>query len=312
MAQPYCLSLHGGAGAFARDAEETPIGRQKLSALSEALGLGVAVLRAGGAALQAVVAAVQALEDAAVFNAGRGSVLRADGLVEMDASVMCGASARAGAVASVRRLQHPVAAALHLLQDGPEVMLCGAPADERGAAVGLATRPRDHFVTAQRRTQWLSARAQGGMRLAYESAMPLTDPSGEGQTVGAVALDRMGHLAAATSTGGLTNAASGRVGDSPILGAGTWASERCAVSATGDGEVFLRAGFAHGIDARLHHAGEVLQVAVRAGLDRVAELCGAGGCVAVDCNGLVSMQFNTAGMARAFENHRGERQVALL
>lgn len=313
MAQPYCLSLHGGAGAFARGEEQTGVGRRKLSALADALGRGMSVLRAGGEALAAVVEAVQVLEAAEVFNAGRGSVLRADGLAEMDASVMCGASARAGAVIGVRSLRHPVLAALHLLQQGPEVALHGAAADVRGAAAGLPTAPRDYFVTAQRRTQWLRAKAQGGTQLAYEGAgLADPDPRGEGQTVGAVALDQRGRLAAATSTGGLTNAASGRVGDSPILGAGTWASERCAVSATGDGEVFLRAAFAHEVDARLRLGGEGLETAVRAALDRVAALRGAGGCVAVDSRGAVSMRFNTSGMARAFENHRGERQLGLL
>ena len=317
MAEHFCLAVHGGAGLFLDDAEKSERGRAQLSALATALAAGIAKLRASESALSAVIAAVEVLEDAADFNAGRGSVLRSDGGVEMDASIMCGDSGRAGAVAGVRTLSHPVAAAGLLLEADAEVLLYGAAADARGAAAGLATRPREYFVTANRRTQWLRAQARGGVRLEYESSQlhggrPTADPSGAGQTVGAVALDRHGHLAAATSTGGLTNAPSGRVGDSPIIGAGTWAGSICAISATGDGEKFVRAAFAHDIHARMEYGGQALHVAADAALSHVTALGGAGGCVAIDHLGRVAMPFTTPGMARACENHRGERLVALL
>ncbi len=273
--------------------------------MSRALECGAAVLLAGGPALDAVVEAVRVLEDSSVFNAARGAVLRGDGGVYLDASVMSGQGRRAGAVALARTPQNPIRLARAVLERGREVLLVGAPADRLAAELGHVTQPQEYFVTEYRREQLERL-------LAREMPMAASDDVA-GQTVGAVALDVDGHLAAATSTGGTTNADVGRVGDSPIIGAGTWADDAtCAVSATGVGEFFIRSAFAHEVHARIAHAGADLDTAVRAALARVQQLGGQGGCVAVDLAGNVSLPFSTLAMPRAYLRSSGERAVHVL
>jgi beta-aspartyl-peptidase (threonine type) len=286
--------------------------------LSLALDVGAALLASGGSALDAVVAAVTVLEDSRVFNAARGSVLRRDGSVRMDASVMCGRTQRAGAVSLVRSTRNPVRLARALLEREQEVLLAGAEADELAAELGLEQRPPEYFITDYRLRQLerLRGRAPEGEADTGggDPASPDTDSrEEEGQTVGAVAWDRAGQLAAATSTGGTTNARTSRIGDSPILGAGTWASdESCAVSATGAGEFFLRAAFAHEVHARVALQGLALDAAARQALSRVVKLGGQGGCVAIDREGHVSTPFTTLAMPRAFQTPSGERRIWIL
>lgn len=273
------IAVHGGAGPV-RPGED---GRREArrAALAESLQTGLAILLAGGAAVDAAVAAVEILEDAEEFNAGRGSVLTATGTVEMDAAVADGAG-RAGAVAAVSGIRHPVAAARAVMADGRHVLLAGPAAADFARAAGLALEAPEWFVTERRRRD-----AEG------------VDPGGS--TVGAVTLDRDGHLAAATSTGGRAGQLPGRVGDSPIIGAGTGADDRtCAVSATGDGEAFLQASFAHEVDAQIRLAGCDLDEACRRALARVEALGGAGGCVALDGHGRVAMPFTTPMMYRGW------------
>lgn len=278
-----------------------------------ALDRGTEALARGGSALDAVEAAVSALEDSPAFNAGRGSVLRSDGGVRMDASVMLGEGQRAGAVSLVQTVQNPVQLARRLMERGREVLLVGADAEGLARSAGLSLRAPEWFVTPHRAQQLERLRSRGG-EMALDHDVPATDASSEeGQTVGAVALDARGHLAAATSTGGMTNAVPGRVGDSPIVGAGTWASDgTCAVSATGSGEFFIRAAFAHGVHARMKWGGRDLDGATRAALEEVVSLGGDGGCVAVDAEGHVSMPFTTLAMPRACQLKTGERQVFVL
>jgi beta-aspartyl-peptidase (threonine type) len=265
--------------------------------LALALESGASVLERGGPALEAVVAAVQVLEDSRVFNAARGAVLRRDGSARLDASVMCGATQRAAGVCLVRRVQNPVRLARALLEREQEVLLCGDEADQLAAQLGLPLQPPEYFITDYRR----------------EQLARLHERAEEGQTVGAVALDAAGHLAAATSTGGTTNARVGRIGDSPILGAGTWASDQsCAVSATGAGEYFLRAAFAHDVHARRLWQGTSLEAAARAALANVARLGGHGGCVAIDQQGNIAAPFDTLAMPRAWLDRSGQRQVWVL
>lgn len=284
-------------------------GQEKVKVLNQALDAGLAILRAGGTALSAVEASVMVLEDAPVFNAGRGSVLRSDGSVRMDASLMCGHTLRAGAVASVTTVQHPVRLARWLAEDGRHVMLLGEEAEALAARVGHAVRKREYFITAERQEQLERLACLGGVALDHD----VDDVVQEGQTVGAVALDTLGHLAAATSTGGLTNAAPGRVGDTPILGAGTWADDRsCAVSATGDGEFFIRTGFAHQVHGRCLYGHQNLSQSVTHALGQVGELGGKGGCIALNRAGHVVAPFTTTGMARAFVDGQGQRLVALV
>ncbi len=270
------IAVHGGAGGFGEELRERA--SEFHSGLSTALAAGAAALDAGGGAVDAVRAAVMALEDFPLFNAGHGAALCDDGSVELSASAMRGHDQAAGAVALLRRTRHPVAAAAALL-DEPEVMLAGERADAFAAALGLEQDDPSEFVTERQRRR-LAARVQGG-----------------GQTVGAVCLDASGLLAAATSTGGLHGQRPGRVGDSPVIGAGTWADRQVAVSCTGQGEAFVRAGAAR-LLAALVAQGVALDAAASAVLDAVGECDGDGGLIAVDARGEVVLPFSTDAMPR--------------
>ena len=279
-------------------------GAEMRRALAESLAAGLEVLVGGGTAVDAVVAAVVVLEDCPVLNAGRGSVLRSNGEVQLDASVMDGRDRGVGAVAAVRGLRNPVCAAREVLYHSRHVLLVGAGAEAFARERGLETEPPEYFVTEARRRQLESARRADETRLDHDSAV--------GGTVGAVALDAEGHLASATSTGGMTNAAPSRVGDTPVVGAGFWADDAtCAVSATGGGEFFVRAAFSHEVDAGLRLAGLSLDEACARALERVRELEGNGGCVAVDARGLVSLPCTTLAMPRGFARADSLPRVAL-
>jgi len=265
-----------------------------MAGLQRALEAGYEVLKAGRPSLDAVTAAVVALEDDPLFNAGRGAVYAADGKHELDASIMEGATLRAGAVAAVSRIKNPVLAARAVMEKSPHVLLAGRGAEVFAKRHHLAFAPASYFHTEAR----LAALKRGLKR--------------HHGTVGAVALDLEGNLAAATSTGGYTGKLPGRVGDSPIIGAGTYADNAsCAVSGTGWGEAFIRVALAHEVCARMRHRGESLQVAARSALARIARLGGDGGLVAVDRSGNVAMPFNSQGMLRACVNRDGKRVVAI-
>ena len=332
---PFALALHGGAGAL--PASRVPAERiaEMRQDLARALEHGRDVLARGGGALDAVVAATLVLEDSRVFNAGRGAVLRSDGSARLDASVMSGAGRRAGAVCLVRAAKNPIRLARYVLDRGREVLIAGEDADRLAQEGGLELATPDYFVTDYRREQLERLTARGAVALDHDepgassapatlppagppSANPPGEVSGgagtdEGQTVGAVALDSHGHVAAATSTGGMTNARPGRVGDSPIIGAGTWAcNTTAAVSATGSGEYFVRAAFAHEVHARLRWGGDDLEAATREALALVVGLGGRGGCVAVDRRGRIVTPFTTEAMPRAFCTESSERHVYVL
>jgi beta-aspartyl-peptidase (threonine type) len=275
------LVIHGGAGR----APEDPAARADAErALAAALAAGGAILDAGGAALDAVDAAVASMERSGCFNAGRGAVADRDGGVSLDAAIMDGATRAAGAVAAVSRVAVAIAAARLVMERTPHVLLAGPAADAFALAAGAPPAGAGTFLHAR---------------------------ASEAGTVGAVALDAAGRLAAATATGGVTGKLPGRVGDSPLLGAGTWADARCAVSATGSGEHFIRAGFA----AQLAHgraAGLPLGEAARRALADVVTLGGYGGCIAVDAEGHVATPFSTAAMYRGIlERGRPPRVAAL-
>jgi beta-aspartyl-peptidase (threonine type) len=290
MSSSWTLALHGGAGTIARATMSDAARAAHLGALHAALEAGAAILRGGGSAEEAVVAAVLALEDCPLFNAGHGSTLTAAGTVEMDAALML-SSGRAGAVTGVTRLRNPILAARAVMRADGAVLLAGPGADAFGEAQGLATAPPGYFETPQRRAQLLAAQRAGAMALDHDG--------GRMGTVGAVARDRAGRLAAATSTGGMTNKPPGRVGDSPILGAGTWADPTVAVSCTGTGEAFLRVAAAHEVSARMRLGGEPLDVAAGQVIRReVPAAGGRGGLVAVDARGNAALPFGTEGMYR--------------
>jgi L-asparaginase / beta-aspartyl-peptidase len=315
---PYALAIHGGAGALALGRVPSDRLAEMHRDLSAALEQGIAVLERGGGALDAVVCAVGVLEDSRVFNAARGAVLRRDGGVRLDASVMSGKDRSAGAVTLVRTVRNPVHLARAVLERGREVLLAGADADRLALELGLATEPASYFVMdyrlEQKRRLDAAASEREGTRTSSDRGVTGPgDPDQEGQTVGAVALDAHGHLAAATSTGGVTNAEPGRIGDSPIVGAGTWASdESCAVSGTGAGEFFIRSAFAHEVHGRMVWAGSSLELATRAALDQVVALGGHGGCVAIDRAGNLVAPFTTLAMPRAYQSRGGEPHVYVL
>jgi len=299
------LVVHGGAGDTPRSALSSDQRRALEEGLVGALREGQRVLIAGGSALEAVLASVVALEDAEAFNAGRGSVLRDDGSVSMDASVMWGADRSAGGVTGVRRVRNPVRVAELVRRSGRHVLLSGLGADALAEREGLELASPEYFVTEPRRAQLRRAQARGAQEL---------DVAGDatGSTVGAVALDRAGHLAAATSTGGMTNSLQTRIGDSPLPGAGTWADDAsCAISATGEGEFFVRSAFAHEVDANVRLAGLAIAEACTRALDRVREIGGRGGCVAVDRLGQVALPFLTQTMPRGQVSGDAEPRIAL-
>jgi L-asparaginase / beta-aspartyl-peptidase len=288
------IALHGGAGTL-RKADMTA-SRASLyrKALGEALEAGSTVLQNGGTALDAVTAAVVSMEDSPLFNAGRGAVYNADGRHELDAAIMDGKHLRAGAVACVERIRNPVLAARAVMEHSRHVLLAGKGAERFAGKQGLRMVNQKYFGTAAR----LEA-----LRRNLQS---------HHGTVGAVALDRDGNLAAATSTGGYTGKLPGRIGDSPLVGAGTYADNRaCAVSGTGLGEAFIRALVAYDVAARVRYRRESLASAARAALASVARLGGDGGLVAVDRRGSVAMPFNSQGMYRACIDRRGKRTIAI-
>lgn len=289
------LVLHGGAGTIRRDTLTPEKADAYHAGIRTALAAGYAVLRAGGAALDAVVATVMELEENPLFNAGRGAVYTTDETHEMDAAVMDGRSGNAGAVAGICGPRHPVLAARAVMEHSPHVFLAGAGAMRFCRDQGLEFMDPAWFGTEAR----LDALRREMERRARGAADTRDDSDRHG-TVGAVALDAAGHLAAATSTGGITAKTPGRVGDSPVIGAGTWADDAtCAISATGQGELFIRVAAAHEISSRMRWGGQSLEAAAADVIDNVlAPIGGDGGLIAVDRRGNVVLPFNCAGMYR--------------
>lgn len=298
------IAIHGGAGVISR-ASMTPESEAAYRRdLESALDAGYAVLARGGSGLDAVTTAVRILEDSPLFNAGRGAVFNHEGINELDASIMDGKDLKAGAVAGVRHVRNPVLLARAVMEDSPHVMLTGTGAEEFALERGIELVPRSYFFTERRWNQL--ERARKGDRL---SAADL----GYYGTVGAVARDQQGNLAAATSTGGMTNKRWGRVGDSPVIGAGNYADNRsCAVSATGSGEYFIRSVLAHEIAALIRHRGLDAATAAREAVSQsLAGIGGDGGVIVIDHAGRIAMEFNTEGMFRGARDASGRREVSI-
>jgi isoaspartyl peptidase/L-asparaginase-like protein (Ntn-hydrolase superfamily) len=275
--------------------------------LRDALASGHAVLAGGGSALDAVTAAVMSLEDDPLFNAGHGSVFNAEGELEMDAAVMVGSDRRAGAIAGLCGPRNPVLAARAVMEQSEHVFLAGPGAQAFCRTAGLQHEAPEYFRTKRR---WDALQAE--LERRRSGAQDDGDDSRKHGTVGAVALDSHGHLAAATSTGGITAKKAGRVGDSPVIGAGTFADDAtCAVSATGQGEIFIRYAVAHEISARMRWAGQSLSEAAEAIIAEIAPVGGSGGLVAVDAKGNVSLPFNSSGMYRGVVRGDGAMKTAI-
>lgn len=292
------LVIHGGSGSMQRGGLAARLDEAGRAGLHAALDAGEAILAAGGTALDAVEAASRVLEEDPCFNAGRGSVLAFDGHVELDASIMDGSDRRCGAVAGLRSTRAPISAARAVMEQSPHVLMSYEGADDFACETGLEQVPNRWFVTPERRRQLEELLAQGG---AFDADIKYG-------TVGAVAVDAAGHVAAATSTGGLTAKRWGRIGDSPLIGAGTYADDRAAaVSATGLGEVFIRAAAAHELCARVRMSGAELQEALDGVLADVQALGGNGGLIAVAPSGEAAWGFTTPGMYRGMVGPEGRR-----
>jgi L-asparaginase / beta-aspartyl-peptidase len=299
------LAIHGGAGTLPRADMGAAAELKYRAGLKQAIDAGFAVLQAGGTSLDAVTRAVVALEDNPLFNAGRGAVFTWDGRNELDASIMDGSSLMAGAVCGLTRIKNPIELARAVMEQSQYVMLSGAGAEDFALSRGFSFVPQSYFYTPERWHQLERIKA-GDTGL---SALTISHVG----TVGAVALDSHGQLAAATSTGGMTGKRFQRIGDSPIIGAGTYADNRsCAVSATGHGEVFIRAAVAHDICSRMRFGGRRLGQAVReVVLEELTALHGEGGVIAIDARGEIAAEFNSEGMFRASRRDTEDAQIAI-
>jgi L-asparaginase / beta-aspartyl-peptidase len=296
------MVIHGGAGTIERSQMTAENEEAHRAGLEQALKAGYDVLQRGGSSLDAVEAAIHVLEDNPLFNAGKGAVFTHEGTNELDASIMDGRRLNAGAVANLRHIRNPISLARLVMEKSPYVMLVGAGAEAFAKKMGTKFVDQKYFYTDER---WQS------LQKLKSSPVPVSDKDRHG-TVGAVALDKAGDLAAGTSTGGTTNKEFGRVGDSPIIGAGTYANNRtCAVSCTGDGEYFIRSVVAYDISAMMEYKGMPVQAAAQAAIDKVGKLGGAGGIIAIDKQGNFAMPFNTSGMYRGKVDADGRISVEI-
>jgi beta-aspartyl-peptidase (threonine type) len=307
----FALAIHGGAGTIERGKMTAEKEREYRAGLENSLRAGHDILEHGGSSLDAAEAAVRVLEDDPHFNAGRGAVFTSAGTNELDAAIMDGKTLKAGAVANLRHIKNPISLARMVMDKSRHVFLAGEGAETFAKGNGVELVDQKYFFTRERweALEKIRAAEKGGG--SGDKQFVITDQDWHG-TVGAVALDKNGNLAAATSTGGTTNKLPGRVGDSPIIGGGTYANNAtCAISATGDGEYFIRATVAHDISALMEYRGMKLADAARTVLDKVAKLGGSGGVIAVDRDGNVALPFNSAGMYRGYVDVGGKQVVEI-
>ncbi len=297
----FAIAIHGGAGTIEKSNMTPALEKQYRKELESALQTGYGLLEAGGSALDAVVSVIATLEDSPLFNAGKGAVFTSDGHHELDAAIMDGKTLNAGAVAAVKRIKNPILLARAVMDKSPHVMLMGNGAETFAREQGFSFVENDYFYTEKRFKYWQKVK---------EGATGEAEKHG---TVGCVALDKNGNLAAGTSTGGTTNKRFGRVGDSPIIGAGTYASNAtCAVSATGHGEDFIRAVVAYQIGARMAWQGQSLEKAATTTIQEdLTKIGGSGGVIAMDNNGTIAMPFNTSGMYRGYVNTDGKMEILI-
>lgn len=305
-AGPVAIAIHAGAGSMSREEFSPEMDTKIRARLEQAVRAGHEVLTSGGSSLDAVSKAVTILEDAPFFNAGRGAVFNSEGRNELDASIMDGKTLNAGAIAGVHNVRNPVLLARKVMTESIHVMLAGEGAEAFAHEQGIVFEDDAYFRTERRWQQLQEAKAR-------ETAQAPRTPESWLSTVGAVALDGQGNLAAATSTGGMTNKRWGRIGDVPVIGAGTYADNAsCAVSATGHGEYFIRATVARDICARIEYTGASLQEAAdQVVMQKLVEMGGRGGVIAVDPQGNLSLTFNTSGMYRASMDKEGKLYIGI-
>lgn len=305
------IAIHGGAGTLDRSAMTPELEQQYLNALSAAVSIGDQIIQKNGSALDAVEAAVKSLEDFPLFNAGKGAVFTHDKTHELDASIMCGKTLEAGAVAGVQGIANPVSLARAIMEKSDHVLLCGQGALKFAQHIGIEQLPESYFHTDLRWNQLMHVINEEGTFLDH--SVHTDPPDKKFGTVGAVAFDKHGNLAAATSTGGMTNKRWGRAGDSPIIGAGTYANNNtCAISCTGHGEYFIRAVVAYDISCLMEYAGLTLEQACQKVVnDKLVKFGGEGGLVAIDAKGNICLPFNSTGMYRGWKSENSEIFTAI-
>lgn len=307
--QPFSLVIHGGAGTILKEDMTPELEQAYIKALDDALKAGYAVLEKDGTASHAIKAAIVVLEDNLLFNAGRGSVFTKKGVQEMDAAIMEGKLLQAGAIAGVRNIRNPIELAEEVMNNSNHVFLSGKGANDFAIKQGIKLEPDEYFFSEFRYDQWKEMRDSDNYSLdhTHQGLEELMKDKKFG-TVGAVACDALGNIAAATSTGGMTNKKYGRIGDSPLIGAGTYANNKtCAISCTGHGEVFIRAVAAYDVSCLMEYKGMSLQQAMNEVVHvKLAAMHGEGGMIGVDAQGNTAMLFNSAGMYRAMQKSNGE------
>ncbi|MCA6467564.1 MAG: isoaspartyl peptidase/L-asparaginase [Chitinophagaceae bacterium] len=310
----HTLVIHGGAGTIVKDDMTPELEKAYMDGLRDALSAGFAVLEEGGTAVNAVKAALVVLEDHILFNAGRGAVFTKKGVQEMDAAIMDGSSLAAGAVAGIRNVRNPIELAAEVMRNSNHVFLSGKGANDFAIKQGIKLEPDEYFFSQFRYDQWKAIRDSDRYSLDH-THLHLEELMRDKKfgTVGAVACDAQGHLAAATSTGGMTNKKYGRIGDSPLIGIGTYANDAtCAISCTGHGEMFIRAVASYDVSCLMEYRQLSLQEAMDVVVNKkLKSLNGEGGMIGVDGKGQHAMVFNSAGMYRAYKNSRGETDVLI-
>ncbi|MBL7967252.1 MAG: isoaspartyl peptidase/L-asparaginase [Prolixibacteraceae bacterium] len=300
--EKYALVIHGGAGVMERGKMSETMQQEYLQALNRALSVGDSVLASGGTCLDAIEKTIVILEDSPLFNAGKGAVFTHEGIVELDASVMDGKSLQAGAIAGVRDIKNPIKVARKVMEKSEHVLLTGTGASQFAKEQGFEPVDNSYFHTEKRYKSLQEI-------LKKEREMSTGDKHG---TVGCVALDKFGNIAAGTSTGGMMNKKYGRVGDSPIIGAGTYANNQTgAFSCTGHGEYYIRLGFSRDISALMEYRKLSLKKACQEEINKLTKLGGTGGVIGIDRKGNIAMEFNTSGMFRGYVKSTGEREVAI-
>jgi beta-aspartyl-peptidase (threonine type) len=312
--QKISIAIHGGAGTILKGDLSPQMEADYRKGLSEALEAGYSVLKIGGKAVNAVKAAVVVLEDNPLFNAGRGAVFTKKGLNEMDAAIMDGSTLNAGAIAGVRNVRNPVELAEEVMLYSGHVFLCGKGANDFAIKQGIKLEPDDYFFSQFRYDQWREIRDSDLYKLDHKNDKLVGSPKDKKfGTVGAVACDQDGNIAAATSTGGMTNKQFGRIGDSPIIGIGTYANNKtCAISCTGHGEIFIKAVAAYDVNCLMDYKNLSLQQACEeVVLKKLVALHGEGGLIGMDAKGNAALVFNSAGMYRGLKNSDGENFVAI-
>ena len=310
----FTIAIHGGAGTILKEDMTPELEAAYVSGLNDALNAGFAVLEQGGSAVNAVKAAIVIMEDNVLFNAGRGSVFTKKGVQEMDAAIMDGATLYAGAVAGIRNVRNPIELATEVMKNSNHVFLSGKGANDFAIKQGIKLEPDEFFFSQFRYDQWKAMRDSDNYSLDHTNhhLNELMRDKKFG-TVGAVACDENGNIAAATSTGGMTNKKYGRIGDSPMIGAGTYANNKtCGISCTGHGEIFITAVAAYDVSALMEYKGLTLQQAMEEVVNkRLVAMEGEGGMIGVDGQGNAAMVFNSAGMYRGMRNSEGAEEVAI-